>query len=128
MWTTKLQRDIKIEWDLGKLGPGFAADPYRGFAHHMTNSNTGADGKSLDGYSNPEFDQWVDKALRALNDKDIDRCYQEAGKILLKDAVNIPLHPIRQLMAYNKRIKGLKPNNLAAFYTTTNFENWWIEE
>jgi ABC-type transport system substrate-binding protein len=117
-----------MKWDLGKQGAGFGADPFQGFAYHVPDSGTGADGKSLDGYSNPALDKWIETALRLFNEEEIVKSYQEAEKVLILDAGNIPLSPTRQLSAFNKKIKGLKPNNLAAFFVTTNFENWWIEK
>jgi peptide/nickel transport system substrate-binding protein len=128
VWTNQLQRDKKMRWDLGKQGAGFGANPFQGFAYHVSDSGTGADGKSLDGYSNPALDKWIETALRLMNEEEIAKSFQEAEKVLILDAGNIPLSPARQLSAFNKKIKGIKPNNLAAFFTTTNFENWWIEQ
>jgi len=128
IWTNSLNKDKKLKWDIGKLGSGFSADPFQGFTHHMTDSGSGIDGKALDGYSNPDFDQWIERAMALVEEEKIIKCYQEAEKVLLMDAANIPLHPLRQIMAFNKKVKGIKPNNLAAFYTTTTFENWWIEK
>jgi peptide/nickel transport system substrate-binding protein len=128
VWTNQLQRDKKMRWDLGKQSTVFGADPFQGFAHHIRAAGTGPDGKSLDAYSNPALDKWIETALGLLNEDEIIKCYQEAEKILILDAGSIPLHPTRQLSAFNKRLKGIKPNHLGAFFTTTNFENWWIEK
>jgi ABC-type transport system substrate-binding protein len=124
----KLMRDPKIEWDIAQGGLGFGHEPSVGFSYFFTNSGTGADGKSLPGYSSPEMDGWIRKAMEASKEKDRVKCYQEAEKVLLKDAVAIPLSPTRQLMAYNKKVKGFKPHGAAVVYVTRDWANIWIDK
>jgi peptide/nickel transport system substrate-binding protein len=123
----KLMRDPKIEWDIGQGGLGFGQDPYVGFTYYLTNSETGADGKSLPGYSSPEMDQYVSKAMAATKEVDRVKYYQEAEKVLLKDAVAITISPTRQLIAVNKKVKGFIPHGAATIYVTRSWANMWIE-
>jgi ABC-type transport system substrate-binding protein len=81
IWSDKLARDPKMEWDVGGIGYGFSQDPHLGFNSFVTDSGAAPDGKSLGGYSNPEFDKWVVKAEQAVNDEDRKKCFQEAEKI-----------------------------------------------
>jgi ABC-type transport system substrate-binding protein len=124
----KLLRDPKIEWDMGQIGMGFGHEPFIGLGYFITDSGYGADGKSLGGYSNPEVDRWVQKAMEALDEQDRVRCYQEVEKILLKDVSAIPLFPTRILMVYNKKVKGVRGNDLASILVTKDWTNMWIEK
>jgi ABC-type transport system substrate-binding protein len=128
IWNVKLQRDPKMEWDIGQLGMGFGPEPYKGLAYFMTSSGHGADGNSLPGYSNPVMDNWVNKAVEAKKEEDRVKHYQAAEKILLQDAVAIPLFPMRALIAYNKKVKEFVPNDLANILVTRNWANIWIEK
>jgi len=124
----KLLRDPKIEWDIAQGGLGFGQDAFVGLNYFVTNSKTAADGKSLPGYSNPEVDSWVDKAMEALKEKDRVKCYQEAEKLVLKDAVAIPLSPTRMLVALSKKVKGFKVHPSATVFITRDWINLWIEK
>jgi ABC-type transport system substrate-binding protein len=128
IFTDKLMRDPKVEWDLGQNGIGFGLEPYRGLTFFMTDSGYGGDGKSLLGYSSPEMDGWVNKALEAMDEKERIKCYQEAEKILLRDAVLIPWYPTRNLIAYKKKVKGLQANCQAGIIVTRDWVNTWIEK
>jgi peptide/nickel transport system substrate-binding protein len=128
IWSDKIQKDPKIEWDIGQMGMGFGAEPYKGLVYYMTNSGYGADGKSLNGYSNPEMDRWIQKAVEAIKEEDRIKCYQEAEKILLMDVASVPLCPTRGLIAYNKKVKGFVPNDLANIIVTRDWANMWIEK
>jgi ABC-type oligopeptide transport system substrate-binding subunit len=117
-WFDKILR-AKIEWDISAYGQGFAIDPSLGLTYFETNSATAPDGKSLGGYSNPEFDQWLQKAEIAMKEEDRTKAYREAEKILLKDAASIPLWAYRNLYAWNKKVKGLGFNDSGNIYVTT---------
>jgi ABC-type transport system substrate-binding protein len=128
LWFEKILRDPKIEWDICAYGQGFAIDPSLGLTYFETNSETAPDGKSLGGYSNPEFDQWLQKAEVAMKEEDRVKAYQEAEKILLKDAASIPLWAYRNLYAWNKKVKGLGFNDSGNIYVTSTWANTWIEK
>jgi len=127
-WFDKILRDPKIEWDISAYGQGFAIDPSLGLTYFETNSATAPDGKSLGGYSNPEFDQWLQKAEIAMKEEDRVKAYQEAEKILLKDAASIPLWAYRNLYAWNKKVKGMGFNDSGNIYVTSTWANTWIEK
>ena len=103
-WYDKLLRDPKLEWDTATIGFGFAEDPSLEFIRFFTDSGIAPDGKSLGGYSNPEFDQWVIRAEGALNEEDLTEAYQEAEKILLRDTAAIPVYFLRLLIAWNNKV------------------------
>jgi peptide/nickel transport system substrate-binding protein len=128
IFTDKLSRDPKIEWDMAQIGIGFGLDPYVGLIYFMTNSGYGADGKSLPGYSNPEFDRWLQKAVEAMEEGGRIKCYQEAEKVLLKDVVAVPWYPTRVLMAYNKKVKGARYSGQAAILIARDWVNTWLEK
>ena len=128
IYNDKLRMDPKIEWDIGQQGFGFEPDPYIGFSYYLTNSGAAADGKSLGGYSNPEFDRWVQKAIEALKDEERIKCYQEAEKVLLMDVAGVPLYPSRSTIGYNKKVKGFIPNPLINVIVTSDWANMWIEK
>jgi peptide/nickel transport system substrate-binding protein len=128
VYISKLLRDPKIEWDMAQNGIGFGCEAYVGLGYYMTNSGSGADGKSLGGYSNPEMDRWVNKAVEAMGEEERVKCYQEAEKVLLKDVAGIPLYPTRALMAYNKKVKGVRANELASILVTRDWANMWIDK
>jgi peptide/nickel transport system substrate-binding protein/oligopeptide transport system substrate-binding protein len=93
-----------------------------------TDSGAHRDGKSLGGYSNPEFDQYLIKAENAPNAEVRVKYYQEAEKVLLKDVACIPTFNMQTLNAYSKKVKGFKQNNTGLIYVTNTFSNFWIEE
>ncbi|MBW2031655.1 MAG: hypothetical protein JRJ31_21590 [Deltaproteobacteria bacterium] len=128
IWFNKVLRDPKIEWDLAGYGVGYAHAAGIGLRYFETNSKVAPDGKSLGGYANPEFDKWVSKAEMARDEQESIRYYQEAEKVLLRDVAAIPLFPFRMLIAYNKKVKGLKCNDTACIFVTTPWANVWIEE
>jgi ABC-type transport system substrate-binding protein len=66
--------------------------------------------------------------MEALDEQERVRCYQEVEKILLKDVVAIPLFPTRILMAYNKKVRGVRGNDLASILVTKDWTNMWIEK
>jgi len=127
LWADKVVRDPKMEWDMGGYGLAFALDPSIGFAMFETNSGTAPDGKSLGGYSNPEFDQWIKKAEAALNEGERLKCYSEAEKVLLKDAAAIPCFPMRMVFAWNKKLLGVRFTDTLAINVTTPWANMWME-
>ncbi|MBW1997633.1 MAG: ABC transporter substrate-binding protein [Deltaproteobacteria bacterium] len=128
IWYEKVLRDPKIEWDTAGYGIGFAVDPSLGFRYFETNSGVAPDGKSLGGYSNPEFDRWLEKAESARSGEERKRAYQEAEKILLKDVAAIPLSGYRMVIGYNKKVKGFKINDTLNIYVCNPYSNLWIEE
>lgn len=128
MWYTKLQKDPKIEWDVGGYGLGFAVDPSMGYRFFETDSGTGADGKSLGGYSNSEFDNWLQKAEAAPTEKDRIKAYHEAEKVLLKDVACIPTAAYRLIVGYNKKVKGFKITDTLCIYVTNPYSNLWIDQ
>jgi ABC-type transport system substrate-binding protein len=128
IWSTKLLKDPKMEWDIAGFGAGFGLEPSLGFTYFITNSGTAPDGKSLGAYSNPDFDQWVKKAEAAASEKEAIKCHHEAEKLLLKDAATIPLFPNRHVIAYNKKVKGVHIVDTLNICVTTSWANIWIEE
>lgn len=128
MWYSKLQKDPKIEWDIGGYGLGFGVDPSMGFRFFETDSGTGADGKSLGGYSNPEFDKWLQKAEAATTPAEVKKAHQEAEMILLKDVASIPTAAYRMIVGYNKKVKGFKMTNTLCIYVTNPYQNLWLDQ
>jgi len=128
IWYEKGYRNPKVEWDTFGYGLGFGLDPTLGFMTFATNSGTHADGKSHGGYSNPEFDQWLQKAEQASTEEGRVKAYQGAEKVLLKDVACIPLSNYRTIIGYNKKVKGFKLTNTSAIYVTNPWTNIWIEE
>ena len=128
IWFEKLVRDPKLEWDVGAIGYGFAEDPGLGYIGFFTNSRVAPDGKSLGGYSNPEFDRWVMEAERSLDMEDQIRAYQEAEKVLIEDAACIPIFFFRLVMTWNKKVKGVTNHTLLGINVYNSYANMWIEE
>jgi len=128
LWQDKVVRDPKMDWDMGGYGLAFALDPSIGFAMFETNSGSAPDGKSLGAYSNPEFDQWVRKSEAALTEEERGRCYQEAEKVLLKDAAAIPLWPQRYVYAWNKKLQGVRVTDVCQINVTNTWANMWMEQ
>ena len=128
IWIDKILRDPKIEWDLGSIGIGFASNPSTGFRYFETDSGVAPDGKSLGGYSNPEFDKLIQKSEAAQTEEEVIKYYHEAEKILLKDVAVVPWFPNRQVFGYNKKVKGLKFLDTAGVYVTNTWTNVWLEE
>ena len=116
-----------MEWDMGGYGLAFAIDPLIGFAMFETNSGTAPDGKSLGGYSNPEFDQWIRKSEAALSEADRTKCYHEAENVLLKDSVVIPCFPMRMVFGWNKKLQGVRFTDTLAINVTNTWANMWME-
>jgi peptide/nickel transport system substrate-binding protein len=127
LWQDKIVRDPKMDWDMGGYGLGFALDPSVGFTIFETNSGTAPDGKSLGAYSNPEFDGWIRKAEAARTEEDRTRFFQEAEKVLLKDAAAIPLWPQRYVFAWNKKLQGVKLTDVCSINVTNSWANMWFE-
>jgi len=129
IWFDKFLRDPKMEWDMAGYGQGFLRAPTLGYAYWFTNSRTGPDGKSVGGYSNPEFDKWVKLTETSLDEKERIKATQEAEKVLLKDAATIPLFPVHYIYAWNKKVKGVKNTNVGPVHVTTGWgANMWIDE
>lgn len=116
------------EWDLFGYGLAYGLDPALGYMTFATDSGSHRDGKSLGGYSNPEFDQYLIKAENAPNAEVRVKYYHEAEKVLLKDVACIPTFNMQTLNAYSKKVKGFKQNNTGLIYVTNTFSNFWIEE
>jgi peptide/nickel transport system substrate-binding protein len=127
IWFDKLIRDPKIEWDIGFIGYGAAEAPMRGFDAFVTNSGTAPDGKSLGGYSNPEFDQLILKAEQSSNEEDQIRYYQEAEKILIEDSAALNLFHWRMVIAWNKNVKGVVTHPQASIYPYNSWANMWLD-
>ena len=127
IYATKILRDPKIEWDFSVFGAGFGLEPSLGFTYFVTDSGSAPDGKSLGGYSNPEFDSWVKKAEVSKEDEAI-KYYQDAEKILLKDIATIPLFPNRHVTAYNKKVVGVHIVDSGNIPVTTSWANIWLNE
>jgi peptide/nickel transport system substrate-binding protein len=128
LWTIKLQKDPKLEWDMAGYGAGFAIDPSMGFRFFETDSGTGADGKSLGGYSSPEFDRWLQQAEAAATETERMQGYHEAEKILLEDVAAIPMVGHRMIVAYDKKVKGYTIDPTLAIYVCNPRTNVWIDE
>jgi peptide/nickel transport system substrate-binding protein len=128
IWLDGIVSDPKMEWDSAAIGLDFAQDPGLGFIAFFTDSGIAPDRKSLGGYSNPEFDQWVMKAESTLDERDQINAYQEAEKILLQDAAAIPLYFVRVLIAWDNKVKGLVNHPLAAINVINGYTNVWLEE
>jgi ABC-type transport system substrate-binding protein len=117
-----------MEWDMGGYGLGFALDPSVGFTIFETNSGTAPDGKSLGAYSNPEFDGWIRKAEAAKSEEERARTFQEAEKVLLKDAAAIPMWPQRYVFAWNKKVQGVQITDVCSINVTNAWANMWLEQ
>ncbi len=128
LWADKVVRDPKMEWEIGGYGMAFAIDPSIGFDMFETNSGTAPDGKSLGGYSNPEFDQWIRKSESAKNEEERTKCYHEAEKVLLKDAAVIPCFPMRMVFGWNKKLQGVHFTDTLAINVTNSWANMWLEQ
>ena len=128
IWFDGIIRDPNMEWDTAAIGLDFAEDPSLGFSGFFTDSGIAPDGKSLGGYSNPEFDQWVIKAESTLNERDQIYAYQEAEKILLQDAAAIPLYFFRVLIVWNNKVKGVVNHPMAAINVVNGYTNVWLDE
>ena len=128
IWFDGIVRDPKMEWDTAATGLSFAEDPSLGFVAFYTDSGIAPDGKSLGGYSNPEFDQWVIKAESTLDERDQINAYQEAEKVLLQDAAAIPLYFLRELIAWNKKVKGVVNHPMATINVVNGYTNVWLEQ
>ncbi len=128
LWYTKLQKDPKLEWDLGGYGAGFAIDPSMGFRFFETDSGTAADGKSLGGYSNADFDEWLQKAEAAPNEEERMHAYHEAEKILLEDVAAIPMVGHRMIVGYSKKVKDYQINPTLGIYVCNPYTNLWIQQ
>ena len=68
IWFDEIVRDPNLEWDTAAIDCGFARDPGLGFIGFLTDSGIAPDGKSLGGYSNPEFDRWLIEAESTLDE------------------------------------------------------------
>jgi ABC-type transport system substrate-binding protein len=128
IWSTRVLKDPKMEWDIAGFGAGFGLEPSLGFTYFVTNSGSAPDGKSLGAYSNPEFDQWVKKAEEAREEEQAMKFYQEAEKVLLKDVAAIPLFPNRHIIAYNKKVKGVRIVDTLNICVASGWANIWIEQ
>lgn len=128
VWFEKMLKDPKMEWDVGAVGHAFAQSPLLGFNHFITNSGVAPDGKSLGGYSNPEFDKWIVKAERARTEEEQIRYYQEAEKVLIRDSAAIPLFFFQLVIAWNKKVKGVVVHPQATIHVTNPWTNVWLEE
>jgi oligopeptide transport system substrate-binding protein len=129
IWFDKLLRDPKLEWDMGGYGQGFLRAPTLGFAYWVTNSRTAPDGKSLGGYSNPEFDRWVKLTETSYDEQERVRATHEAEKILVKDAITIPMFVVHNIYAWNKKLKGVQNTNVGTIQVTTGWgANMWLDE
>jgi peptide/nickel transport system substrate-binding protein len=127
IWFDKLLRDPKMEWDIGGFGAGFGLEPSLGFSYFVSDSKTGPDGKSLGAYANPEFDQWIRKSEDSTENEAV-KYYQEAEKLLLKDAATIPLFPNRHVTAYNKKVKDFHKVDSGNIVVTSSWANVWIDK
>jgi peptide/nickel transport system substrate-binding protein len=121
-------RDPKMDWDLGDHAHGFAPSPSRGFSYFVTGSGTGADGNSLGGYSNPEYDKQV-ALFESATDKNAQiKAAQAAEKILIQDAAAIPYAYNNNLLAWNKKVKGVVNTPLSNINVTTHWgANMWLD-
>jgi peptide/nickel transport system substrate-binding protein len=128
-YSARLGRDKKMDWDLGGHAHGFNPSPSRGFSYFVSGSGTGADGNSLGGYSNPEYDKWV-ATFEAATDKNTQmKAAQMAEKILIQDAAAIPFKYNITLHAWRDYVKGVKNNNLGGINVTTAWgANMWLDK
>ena len=128
LWFDGILKDPDIEWDTAAIGFDFAADPGLGFVGFLTDSGIAPDGKSLGGYSNPEFDRWITEAESTLDEREQTNAYQEAEKILLQDAAAFPLYFLRLLIAWNNRVKGVVNHPTASINVVNSYTNLWLEQ
>jgi len=128
LWFDKISRDPKMDWDMGGVGYGFAIDPSVGYVYFETDSGAAPDGKSLGGYSNPEFDQWVRKAEAAKTEEERTKFFQEAEKVLIKDAAAIPAFTMRLVFGWNKKVQNVKFTDTCAINVTNQWANMWLEQ
>lgn len=118
----------KAEWDLTGYGGGFGIEPILGLTYFQTDAGIADDGKSLPGYSNSEFDGWLMKAEAAKTEKERARCYHEAEKIMLRDAPGIMFNVHRVLIAYSKKVQGLRITDMPIVPVTNTWANVWLEQ
>ena len=128
IWFDGLVRDPNLDWDTAAVGVGFAEDPGSGFSSFFTDSGIAPDGKSLGGYSNPEFDRWIIEAESSLDERGQVNAYHEAEKILLEDAAALPLYFLQSLIAWNNRVKGMVNHPAASIEVFNSYTNLWLEE
>jgi peptide/nickel transport system substrate-binding protein len=78
-------------------------------------------------YSNPQFDNLIDEGniISGIDRDEGERLFIEAQKLLLNEAVTIPMYDIQYVRIYRNNFKGYKDNpaypNVVFFYDT------WIE-
>ncbi|MBW2303445.1 MAG: ABC transporter substrate-binding protein [Deltaproteobacteria bacterium] len=130
IWFDKLLRDPKMEWDMGGYGQGFSRSPTVGLGTFRSNAGEAPDGKSIGGYANPKFDALVTKAERSMSLEERKKIWTEMEKILLKDAVCVPLFPFHVIHAWHKdRVKGVINTDTGSVNVTTCWgANMWLEE
>jgi oligopeptide transport system substrate-binding protein len=76
-----------------------------GFLHAFVSGNS-----LSGGYSNPQYDQLISKALSSIHSVDMKKYYREAESLLLRDVVVIPLLTKTTPILLHKRVKGFVPN------------------
>jgi peptide/nickel transport system substrate-binding protein len=128
-YSAKLGRDKKMDWDIGGHAHGFNPSPSRGFSYFVTNSGTGADGNSIGGYSNPEFDKQVAIFESATDRNEQIKAAQAAEMILIQDVAAIPFKYNITLFAWRDYVKGVQNNSLCGINVTTAWgANMWLDK
>ena len=73
------------------------------------------------------MDNWIRKALETLDKEERIKCYQEAEKCLLREALLIPWGQHHYILASHKKVKGININHQAGIIVTRDWVNAWIE-
>jgi len=75
-------------------------------------------------YSNPQLDELLVKAQSSNLEEDRKTFLYQAQDIISRDLPYIFLYSPNNLLAVNKRIKGLQPDPVDIF---NNIDGWWVE-
>ncbi|MBO8163948.1 MAG: ABC transporter substrate-binding protein [Brevibacillus sp.] len=67
-------------------------------------------------YSNPQYDQLVEKALEATDQQERKKLYDEAQKMLVEDAPNLFLASPKNFYAVNEKVEGFEPTAAGEVY------------
>ena len=98
-------------WSTGTTG-----DPDYFFSKHFL--STGAEAKKT-GYSNPNVDEWLEKARTTFDQKERMKYYTKVQEQVLADSPEIFLFYLNELVGVNKKVKGyvLYPSSEINFLT-----------
>lgn len=87
---------------------------YIGLADLTINPNTHWDGfyhsaNAEGGYSNPEVDALMEKAIQTIDDAEVTGIYKQIQEILYKDLPTFPLYYEPHMVGVRKGVKGFEP-------------------